>query len=139
MKNKRIILDTNLWISFLISNDFAQIDSLVQEKDITFLFSDESLKEFIEVVERPKFQKFFSSKDVEKLLDTFDQYAALVTITSEIDICRDPKDNFLLNLAVDGKADFLVTGDKDLLVIGMVKTTEILTFRNLVEKLNLQS
>ena len=96
MKNKRIILDTNLWISFLISNDFAQIDNLVQEKDITFLFSDESLKEFIEVVERPKFQKFFSSKDVEKLLDTFDQYAALVTITSEIDICRDPKDNFLL-------------------------------------------
>ena len=56
MKNKKIILDTNLWSSFLISNDFVEIDNLVQEKEVTFLFSEESLKEFIEVVERPKFK-----------------------------------------------------------------------------------
>ncbi|MGB8375344.1 MAG: putative toxin-antitoxin system toxin component, PIN family [Salegentibacter sp.] len=69
---------------------------MVQEKEVTFLFSEESLKEFIEVVERPKFKKFFSRKDVEKLLGIFDQYAVLIKIRSEIDICRDPKDNFLL-------------------------------------------
>ncbi|MGA9326296.1 MAG: putative toxin-antitoxin system toxin component, PIN family [Salegentibacter sp.] len=80
MKNKKIILDTNLWSSFLISNDFVEIDKLVQEKEVTFLFSEESLKEFIEVVERPKFKKFFSRKDVEKLLGIFDQYAVLIKI-----------------------------------------------------------
>lgn len=80
MKNKKIILDTNLWSSFLISNDFVEIDNLVQEKEVTFLFSEESLKEFIEVVERPKFKKFFSRKDVEKLLGIFDQYAVLIKI-----------------------------------------------------------
>ncbi|MGA9591198.1 MAG: hypothetical protein WBV11_15315 [Salegentibacter sp.] len=53
---------------------------MVQEKEVTFLFSEESLKEFIEVVERPKFKKFFSRKDVEKLLGIFDQYAVLIKI-----------------------------------------------------------
>lgn len=138
MKNKKIILDTNLWISFLISSNFTEIDALIQKREIIFLFSDESLKEFIEVVQRPKFKKFFSRKDVEKLLDTFDQYALLINVESRIEICRDPKDNFLLNLAVDGKADFLVTGDQDLLVLGKIKTTEILTFRKLIEQLSQQ-
>jgi putative PIN family toxin of toxin-antitoxin system len=98
MKSKRIILDTNLWISFLISKNLTEIDNLVQTKDTTLIFSNESLEEFIEVVKRPKFEKYFSKKDIEKLLDIFDQFAELIKVKSEIDICRDPKDNFLLNL-----------------------------------------
>ena len=136
MKSKRVILYTNLWISFLTSKNFTEIDNLVQAKNITLIFSNESLKEFIEVVKRPKFKKFFSKKDIEKLLDIFDQYAELIKVKSKIDICRDPKDNFLLNLAVDGKVDYLVTGDKDLLVLEKIKRTEIITYRNLIEKIS---
>ncbi|MBK5192782.1 MAG: putative toxin-antitoxin system toxin component, PIN family [Flavobacteriaceae bacterium] len=136
MKSKRIILDTNLWISFLISKNFTEIDKLIQTKKVKLIFSDESLEEFIEVVKRPKFKKFFSKKDIEKLLDIFDQYAELIKVKSKIDICRDPKDNFLLNLAVDGKVDFLVTGDNDLLVIEKINTTQIITFRSLIEKIS---
>jgi len=136
MKSKRIILDTNLWISFLISKNLTEIDNLVQTKDTTLIFSNESLEEFIEVVKRPKFEKYFSKKDIEKLLDIFDQFAELIKVKSEIDICRDPKDNFLLNLAIDGKVDYLVTGDKDLLILEKIKKTKIITFRNLVEKIN---
>jgi len=134
MKSKKVILDTNLWISFLISKNFKEIDSLVQTKDIKLLFSNESLEEFIEVVGRPKFKKFFSKKDIEKLLDIFDQYAELIKVKSKINICRDPKDNFLLNLAVDGKADYLVTGDKDLIVLEKIEKTQIITYRDLIEK-----
>jgi len=136
MKSKRIILDTNLWISFLISKNLTEIDNLVQTKDTTLIFSNESLEEFIEVVNRPRFEKYFSKKDIEKLLDIFDQFAELIKVKSEIDICRDPKDNFLLNLAIDGKVDYLVTGDKDLLILEKIKKTKIITFRNLVEKIN---
>jgi len=136
MKSKRIILDTNLWISFLISKNLTEIDNLVQTKDTTLIFSNESLEEFIEVVKRPKFEKYFSKKDIEKLLDIFDQFAELIKVKSEIDICRDPKDNFLLNLAIDGKVDYLVAGDKDLLILEKIKKTKIITFRNLVEKIN---
>ena len=136
MKSKKIILDTNLWISFLISKNFNEIDNLVQTKDIKLIFSNESLEEFIEVVRRPKFKKFFSKKDIEKLLDIFDQYAELIKVKSQINICRDPKDNFLLNLAVDGKADFLVTGDKDLLILEKMEKTQIITYRTLIEKIS---
>jgi len=133
MKNKRIILDTNLWISFLISENFTELDELIKTKKVILVFSDELLEEFIEVVKRPKFIKFFSKKDVEKLLDTFDQYADLINVTSQIDLCRDQKDNFLLNLSVDGKADYLVTGDKDLLMLEKVNKTRILTYRELIK------
>tara|TARA_R110000868_G_scaffold259432_1_gene517660 strand:+ start:256 stop:528 length:273 start_codon:yes stop_codon:yes gene_type:complete len=64
MKIKKIILDTNLWISFLISKKFNQIDKLIEDKRIILIFSDELLEEFIDVVSRPKLKKYFSKKDI---------------------------------------------------------------------------
>lgn len=133
MKNKRIILDTNLWISFLISKKFNQIDQLIEDKKITLVFSDELIEEFIDVVSRPKFQKYFSKKDIEKILNYFDQFGILVKVNSTIEICRDEKDNFLLNLSVDSKANYLITGDKDLLVLKKIEGTEIVTFTDFIE------
>lgn len=135
MKSKRVILDTNFWISFLISKKFKEIDGLIQSKKIVLVFSDELLDEFIEVARRPKFKKFFAKKDIEILLEIFDQYADLINVTSEIDICRDEKDNFLLNLAIDGKADYLVSGDNDLLILEKIKNTKILRFPELIAQL----
>jgi putative PIN family toxin of toxin-antitoxin system len=131
MKNKnkiRIILDTNLWISFLISKRLKKIDTLFNSENITLIFSQNLLEEFIEVAQRPKFKKYFSETDIEKLLDLFDVYGELVTVISTVDICRDAKDNFLLALAKDGKANFLITGDDDLLIIKQFENTEILTY-----------
>lgn len=56
-KPDRIILDTNLWISFLISNEFSKLDSILSDKDSILLFSDELLEEFLSVIERPKLKK----------------------------------------------------------------------------------
>jgi putative PIN family toxin of toxin-antitoxin system len=130
----RIILDTNLWISYLISKHLSKIDELILDNRLTVLFSEESLEEFIEVTNRPKFEKYFSKEDVINLLLLFDFYGELVEIKSNIEICRDSKDNFLLNLAVDGKADYLITGDKDLLEIGKIDKTSILTFKEFDDK-----
>lgn len=139
MKNKRVILDTNLWISYLITNSFTEIDEFIQDGIINLIFSEELLDEFIEVAKKPKLKKFFSTKDVESLLTTFNEFAELISIESQIDVCRDKKDNFLLNLAIDGKADYLVTGDKDLLILENIGKTQILTYRELVEKLKRKS
>ncbi|MEH6408295.1 MAG: putative toxin-antitoxin system toxin component, PIN family [Leeuwenhoekiella sp.] len=133
MKSKRVILDTNLWISFLISNNFKAIDKLVNTGEITLLFSNELLEEFIDVVKRPKFRKFFSQKDIKALLELFDEYAELIEVSSDVDLCRDKKDNFLLNLSVDGTADFLITGDNDLLVIKEIRNTKIITYSEFIE------
>jgi putative PIN family toxin of toxin-antitoxin system len=58
MKSKKVILDTNLWISFLISKKFNAIDSLINKGDILLIFSEESLEEFVTVARRPKISKY---------------------------------------------------------------------------------
>jgi putative PIN family toxin of toxin-antitoxin system len=124
----RIIFDTNLWISYLISNRLIKIDLLLEQGKIRLLFSEESLQEFIEVATRPKFKKYFSEEDIRALLDLFDYFGEVVEVNSSVEICRDPKDNFLLALAKDSQADYLITGDNDLLEIKQFESTQIITF-----------
>ncbi len=123
----RLILDTNLWISFLISSKFEKLDEILFNQNFKLLFSQELLEEFVAVVKRPKLRKYISRNELEDLLETIDDIAEFVNVTSEISECRDPKDNFLLSLAVDGKADYLLTGDKDLLVLKEIGNTKIKT------------
>jgi len=135
MKSKRIILDTNLWISFLITKNYTDLENLIRSQNVVLIFSEELLEEFLEVTRRQKFLKYFSKRDTEKLLNTFDKFAELVEITSKLKICRDEKDNFLLDLAVDGNVDYLITGDKDLLILDRIKKTQILTYQEFFEKI----
>lgn len=128
MKAKhRIIIDTNLWISFLLTSNFSKIDTLVEDTGITLLFSQELIDEFIEVALRPKFKRYFSLDDIEELLTNVQKKAKFITVISKVDRCRDPKDNFLLALAQDGKATHLITGDQDLLILKKFGRTNILT------------
>ena len=129
----RIILDTNLWISFLISKDFSRLDEIIFSKKSILIFSQELLEEFLEVVKRPKFRRYFAQTDIEELLETIDEYGEFIVVKSKIKICRDAKDNFLLSLAVDGKADFLLTGDQDLLMIKKIGKTNIKTISSFFE------
>ena len=135
MSSKKIILDTNLWISFLISKNFKFLDYLINEKKVKLIFSTELIEEFIAVAIRPKFKRYFSRSDIEDLLQIFDLYGEIVPVKSNVMLCRDEKDNFLLNLAVDSKADYLVTGDADLLDIIKIDSTEIITVARLNAKL----
>ncbi len=123
----RIVIDTNLWISFLLTSDYSKIDPLFSSKYIVLLFSQELIDEFIEVAQRPKFRKYFSLADLEDLLTKVRTKAEFISITSNIDICRHPNDNFLLALAQDGKATHLITGDKDLLVLQKIGKSKIIT------------
>jgi uncharacterized protein len=61
-KPKRIIIDTNLWVSFLITKDYTKIDNLLFQRKIQLLFSQELLDELIQVTWRPKFKKFFKQE-----------------------------------------------------------------------------
>jgi len=133
MTSKRLIIDTNLLISFLITKKLNELDKLFLDKGAILLLSQELLLEIINVINRPKFKKFFSEEETAQLLETFDQYGRLIAIKSDISLCRDKKDNFLLNLAVDGKADYLLTGDKDLLVLEKINKTLILSWSDFLK------
>lgn len=132
----RLILDTNLWISFLISSKYERLDELLFNQEWLLLFSQELLEEFVAVAKRPKLRKYISRDELEDLLETIDEVAEFVNVTSNISECRDPKDNFLLSLAVDGKADYLLTGDKDLLVLKKIGVTEIKTISEFFDVIN---
>ncbi|MBE9461692.1 putative toxin-antitoxin system toxin component, PIN family [Dyadobacter subterraneus] len=129
----RIILDTNLWISFLITKDLSKLDDIIFSKRAILIFSSELLEEFLEVAQRPKFRRFFPQKDVEEILKTIEEHAEFVFVTSKIEVCRDPKDNFLLGLSIDGSADFLLTGDKDLLDLNPFQNTSIITISEFLQ------
>ncbi len=129
MKNQEIklILDTNLWVSFLITKNYTHLDEILFVKKAKLIFSEELLEEFLDVVKRPKFRRFFSSNDIEELLETIQEFSVFVDVNSKIELCRDAKDNFLLSLAKDSKANYLITGDKDLLELKVLEKTKILT------------
>jgi putative PIN family toxin of toxin-antitoxin system len=133
IKEKRIVLDTNLWISFLITKDLSKLDNRIFTGETILIFSQELLHEFITVVSRPKFKKYFSQEEIIEILDIIDQQAIFVEVTSDIKKCRDEKDNFLLSLAVDGNADFLITGDQDLLELKAIEKTQIVTINQYLE------
>ena len=80
------------------------------------------------MAKRPKFKRYFSEENLEKLLELFDVYGEIVQVSSIVELCRDEKDNFLLALSKDSKADYLVTGDADLLIIKKFEHTEIVTY-----------
>ncbi|MBE2256190.1 MAG: putative toxin-antitoxin system toxin component, PIN family [Ignavibacteria bacterium] len=129
-----IVIDTNIWISFLITNIYKKLEKLLIENQILILFSEELLLEFSEVINRPKFKKYFSEIDVEELLNSLGNYIKFIEVNSKVSICRDPKDNFLLSLSLDGNADYLITGDKDLLEIKKISNTKIVTISEFLNK-----
>lgn len=130
----RVILDTNILVSFLLTKDFSKIDQLFKDDKLTLLFSQELLDEFLEVAQRPKFKKYFSTTDLQSLISKIRTNAEFVLVTSSFEMCRDGKDNFLLALANDGRASHLITGDKDLLVLEKLNQTEILTISEYFDK-----
>ncbi len=83
----KIILDANLWISFLITKNYTQLDEIIFTKNAKLIFSLELLEEFLDVIKRPKFRRFFSNKDIEELLESIQEYSDFIEVKSKIEIC----------------------------------------------------
>lgn len=130
----KVIIDTNLWISFLITKKFSDLDEIIFSRMCVLVFSKELLEEFISVIKRPKFRKIFTQNDTEKLIETIQYNAEFYNVKSQVNICRDVKDNFLPSLAKDATADFLITGDKDLLEIKTFYSTKIITMTDFLNE-----
>lgn len=133
-KADKIIIDTNLWISFLITKNFRKLDNRIKTRTIRIVFSLELIEELLMVINRPKFKKYFIKSDIEKLIDLFDVYGEIFDVKSNVDLCRDKKDNFLLALAKDSQANYLITGDKDLLELKTFEATKIILITDYLKK-----
>lgn len=136
-KSTKVIFDTNIWISFLIGKRLQRIKELIAAQQIIIVLSEQLLLELQVVTRRPKLKKYFPEQKVEELITFLRTVGQIYHPAAANQLSRDPKDNFLLDLAEKAKADFLVTGDRDLLILNPFKKTQIVTpadFEAQVEK-----
>ena len=126
-KNVKVIFDTNVWISFLIGKRVSKIKQYISDGSITIVTTKQLLVEIKTVTTRDKLKKYFPKESVNELLELLETIAEKIEIKPTHFISRDPKDNFLLDLIDFSNADYLVTGDKDLLEHNPFKTAQILT------------
>ena len=138
-KNKRIILDTNWQISLIIVRFQNKLASVINNPNIELISCDELEAEIKKVLAENKIRKYTDAQTTEEFWYYYFEVVKYHKIKSSVILSRDKKDNFLLALAKDSKADFLITGDKDLLVLKKFENTSIVTlpqFLNLINKNN---
>ena len=130
----RGVFDNNVLVSAALLGGVPRkaFDKLLDSG--TVLVSVPVLLELADVLNRTKFDKYVTHDKRMRFMVSFLKVAEMVEVIETIIICRDPKDDKLLELAVSGNADFLVTGDKDLLVLNPFRGVEILTPREFLEK-----
>lgn len=100
------------------------------------LASAATLGELGRVIARRKLRRYLEPEEGAAFLAMYSRRAVPVLVTSGAEMVRDPADNAFVNLAIDGRADFLVSGDSDLLVLGAVGATRIVTPAMFVEAIS---
>nr|CUM61647.1 Nucleotide binding protein PINc [Planktothrix agardhii] len=124
----RFVVDTNVLISALLFKNSIPFRAIeLAEKQGIILYSEATLNELEQVLNRKKFNKYLSLEDRQVFLLKFISTSELVSITEKIAVCRDEKDNKFLELAVSSNANVIVTGDLDLLVLNPFQAVEIVT------------
>ena len=123
--NTRIVIDTNIWIGFLIGKTLSGLSHAIANDKVRILFSEELFDELLEILQRPKSEKYFSREDITELISILSLKAEWIEITEHFDDCRDPKDNFLLDSCVSGNAEYLIPGNDDLLVLNSFHGVQI--------------
>ncbi len=127
MDKLRFVIDTNVLVSsILIANSQSDLAFKKIRKLGNILFSEVTFQELQEVLNRPKFNRYVALNIRLQFLAKIKLDLEEIFITETINICRDPKDNKFLEVAVNGNANYLITGDQDLLVLNPFRNIEII-------------
>lgn len=128
MARERIVLDTNVLISgalSITSTPARALEMAISTGDL--LASMATLRELTEKLLSPKFDAYVSRDRREALLPRLSPLVQIVTILQTFHASRDPNDDKFLDVAVNGRADVIVTGDGDLLSLHPFRGIAILT------------
>ena len=134
----RVVLDTNTLISALLfSGTASRLVPLWQSRRITVLVSKEILQEYLRVLAYPKFQ--LGDHEIRALVEEeLLPFAETIRVRRRLAVVRrDPEDDKFLECAVAGRAEYLVTGDRDLREFGSYRGITILTVGGFLERMNL--
>jgi putative PIN family toxin of toxin-antitoxin system len=131
----RLILDTNILLSALVSplGAPAKLLDAWERKTVTLVTSEALIEEFREVASRPFFRARLRASAVELLAAGLRDFSFYCGNLPSGPIAPDPKDSYLLAMAQASQADFLVTGDHELLSLKQHKSTRIITPAAMIE------
>lgn len=129
MRNEvRYVFDTNIIVSTLLFENSKPAQALRYAlANGKVLLSLELLEELNEVLGRERFNRYVTSEEREEFLEALVERAVLVEIIENVQECRDPKDDKVLELALNGEAQYIITGDRDLLILHPFRGVVVIT------------
>jgi putative PIN family toxin of toxin-antitoxin system len=128
MSHKLFVFDTNAFISAALLS--GSVNDLALNKAFQIgkvVVSTESFAEFTEVLFRKKFDKYLTDERRLQVIQKLERDTLNFKVTIAVNSCRDPKDNKFLELALTAKADCIVSGDQDLLILNPFNDIPIVT------------
>ena len=124
----RTVVDTNVMISRLLRPPSVPGQAMRRAVDEgTLLVSEATMSELADVLARPKFDPYVSIEERQQFLLLLGRIVEMVPILHRIRACRDPRDDKFLEVAVNGEADFLISGDRDLVDLHPFRGIPIVT------------
>jgi putative PIN family toxin of toxin-antitoxin system len=136
MNNKRrFVFDVNVLMSSLLTRN-SKPEQALKKSQLSgqIIMSQAIWTELEQVIMRPKFDKYITVEERQRFLLDFFTVIEFIEITESISVCRDFKDDKLLELAVSGRAESIITGDQDLLILNPFRDIQILTVQSFLEK-----
>jgi putative PIN family toxin of toxin-antitoxin system len=125
---ERIVVDTNVLISRLLVP--ASVSGRALRRAVAtgqLVVSEATMVELATVLGRPKFDPYLSIADRQEFIRLLGHIAEMIPVVRVVRACRDPRDDKFLEVAVNGRADLIVTGDRDLLELDPFMGIGILT------------
>jgi len=124
----RVVIDTNVLISAIFwTGKPKQILNKVRREEVTFLTSEFLLEEIRDVLTRENKPFKLSTEEAERIVKEMRNLAVVIKTGSHLSICQDENDNRVLECAIDGNADCIITGDSHLLQLGSFQKIDIMT------------
>jgi uncharacterized protein len=126
----KVIIDNNIIISHLMTRETTILDKLIKQTvngKIQLFISNSILIELKEALQYPNLKKRIISSKAAQFMAWYKYNSELVEPESKLSVCRDPKDDKFLDLAQHVQADFILSGDKDLIVLEQLGNTVILS------------
>jgi putative PIN family toxin of toxin-antitoxin system len=134
MNKPRFVFDANVIVSaFLFKTSQPRLALETAKNQGIIILSETVIDELSNVLSRSKFDRYLAVEIRQDLLETLVESSLLVQLSESINECRDPKDNKYLELAISGHVEFLIIGNKDLLVLNPFRNIRIMTILNFLD------
>ena len=131
----RAVIDTNVLISAIFwTGSPKRLLNRVRRGEVTFVTSRVLLDELKEILVRPDKPFKLTEEEADRVVKAMQNVAEVVETQSQVRVCRDEKDNKVLECAVDGRAEWIITGDAHLLELQSFKNVRIVTVAEFLRK-----